>query len=41
MQKNNAKDMDISKLTNGVYMMMIYDENNNLIKVERVVKNGQ
>ncbi len=40
LHKDNAKDMNISELANGIYMVQVFDENNNLLKVERFVKNN-
>jgi hypothetical protein len=33
-----AKDIDISKLADGVYMIMLYDDRGNMVKVEKLVK---
>ena len=36
---NTAKDIDISNLANGMYIMQIFDESHNLIKTSRITKN--
>lgn len=41
LQQDNAKDIDILRLPNGVYMIRVMDENNIPVKVERLVKVGQ
>ena len=33
-----AKDIDISKLADGVYMIMLYDDNGTMVKAEKLVK---
>jgi hypothetical protein len=34
----NAKDVDITKLADGVYMITVYDENGITVKTEKLVK---
>ena len=41
LEQNDVKSMDISALANGVYMINVYDQDNNQLKVERLVKNNQ
>ncbi len=41
LQKQDAKDLNISDLASGFYMIQVFDEDNNLLKVERFVKNNQ
>ena len=38
ISQNDAKDIDISNLANGMYMIMIYDEHDHLLRTEKVVK---
>ena len=33
-----AKDIDISNLADGIYMIMLYDDNGSLVKAEKLVK---
>jgi hypothetical protein len=33
-----AKDIDISNLADGIYMIMLYDESGSMVKVEKLVK---
>jgi len=40
LQVTDAKSIDISNLNNGVYMIQILDKNKNMIKAERLIKNG-
>ncbi len=40
MHAENAKSMNIGNLANGLYMIMIYDANNNLIKTDKLVKSN-
>jgi len=40
MHQDNAKLLDITTLANGIYMIKVYDQDNNLIKNERLVKNN-
>jgi uncharacterized protein YjdB len=37
-EQKRAKDIDVSKLPNGLYMIMIYDENNQLLKTTKFAK---
>ncbi|MDR3681448.1 MAG: T9SS type A sorting domain-containing protein [Flavipsychrobacter sp.] len=37
--QNNAATINIANLANGIYLVMIYDENNMLIKTDKLVKN--
>jgi hypothetical protein len=41
MEKLNATQIDLSGLANGVYLINVYDTNDNLLKVERLMKNNQ
>ncbi len=41
LHKDNAHTLDISQLANGIYMVRVFDENNNLLKVDRLVKSEQ
>ncbi len=41
IEENAVNHVDISKLANGVYMISIYDEQGGLLKVDRLLKNGQ
>ena len=34
----DAKDVDISRLSDGVYMIMVYDANGQLLKIDKLVK---
>lgn len=34
-----AKEVNISNLANGMYLIMVYDENNTLIKTDKLLKN--
>jgi hypothetical protein len=36
-----AKDIDISKLANGIYMIMIYDAEMKLLKTDKLIKAGE
>ena len=36
--QNDATTVDVSNLANGLYMIMMYDENNNLIKADKFIK---
>ena len=36
-----AKDIDISNLADGIYMIMLYDDNGSLVKVEKLVKTAE
>ncbi|NDC40097.1 MAG: T9SS C-terminal target domain-containing protein [Chitinophagia bacterium] len=36
--EQRSKDVDVSNLANGLYMIMIYDEKDNLLKAERFIK---
>jgi len=38
MKLENAKQMDMSQLANGMYMLMISDKNGNMVKMEKVLK---
>ena len=38
ISQNDAKDIDISNLANGMYMIMIYDEHDHLLRTEKMVK---
>ncbi len=38
IDEQNAKNIDISKLANGVYMIMIYDQDGDVLKTEKLVK---
>ncbi|MDR3679682.1 MAG: T9SS type A sorting domain-containing protein, partial [Flavipsychrobacter sp.] len=38
LQGNNVTQVDLSGLSNGVYMITVYDENNNVIKIDKLVK---
>jgi hypothetical protein len=38
LEQKNSNDIDVTTLANGVYMIMIYDENNNLLKAAKFVK---
>ncbi len=40
VHQDNANTIDISNLSNGVYMIQVYDAENILLKTERMVKNG-
>jgi len=40
MHADNAKSMNIGSLANGLYMIMIYDANNNLVKTDKLVKSN-
>ncbi|MDR3679771.1 MAG: Ig-like domain-containing protein [Flavipsychrobacter sp.] len=40
MYVEHATAIDISKLANTIYMLKVYDKNNTLIKVEKLVKTG-
>lgn len=40
LQKDNAKFIDLSGLANGAYMIKVYDENNILLKTEKLIKNS-
>jgi len=33
-----AKDVNISSLADGIYMIMLYDNNGTMLKVEKLVK---
>ena len=39
LNQNNTHSVDISRLASGVYMMKVYDDNNTLLKVDRLIKN--
>lgn len=39
IRQNNAKEINISNLASGIYLIMIYDENNMLIRSDKLVKN--
>jgi hypothetical protein len=41
IHKKNAKDIDISSLADGVYLLRITDSEGTLIKVEKIVKSGK
>jgi len=41
MEENGVNQIDISNLANGVYMLSVYDEAGNLLKVDRLLKAGQ
>ncbi len=41
MEEKEVKHIDISGLPNGVYMISVYDEQNHLLKVDRLLKAGQ
>ena len=38
IEKKDASDIDISGLANGMYMIMIYDEHNNLLRSDKLIK---
>jgi trimeric autotransporter adhesin len=38
LQQNGGKDIDMSRLSNGVYMVMVYNDSDVLLKIEKVVK---
>jgi len=38
MEVSNAKNIDISNLANGMYMIQVYDENNMLLKTAKFAK---
>ncbi len=40
MYVEHATAIDISKLANTIYMLKVYDKNNTLIKIEKLVKTG-
>ena len=40
LSREQAKDIDISGLANGIYMVMLYDGNGQLVKAEKLVKDG-
>jgi hypothetical protein len=37
--QNDAHNIDISHLANGVYMIKVYDKNNTMLKVDKLIKN--
>ena len=37
-RKDQVKDIDVSSLANGLYMIMVYDEHNELLKVAKFIK---
>jgi hypothetical protein len=41
MEVNNATQLDLGNLANGVYLINVYDANDKLLKVERLLKNNQ
>ena len=41
IEQNKVKDIDISGLADGAYMIMLYDDNGTLIKVEKLIKTGR
>ncbi len=41
INEHNAKQIDISNLANGVYMISVYDNQGGLLKVDRLLKAGQ
>jgi uncharacterized protein YjdB len=38
ISQNKATSIDVTSLAEGLYMIMVYDQNNNLIKTEKFVK---
>lgn len=40
IQAHHATSVDLSQLANGIYMISLYDDNDLLIKVDRLVKSG-
>jgi len=40
LEQSQAKDIDISGLADGVYMIMLYDDNGLMVKTEKLVKTG-
>jgi hypothetical protein len=40
MHQDNAKVLDITPLANGIYMIKVFDQDGNVIKNERLVKNN-
>jgi hypothetical protein len=38
MHVNDAREINISDLASGMYMILIYDENNHLLKTEKLIK---
>jgi len=40
MVVESAKDIDIRNLPNGLYMIQIYDKDNNVLMTEKLVKNN-
>ncbi len=41
LAQKEAISVNVGQLANGTYMIMIYDENNMLLKAEKFIKNGQ
>ena len=39
MEQNNARKMDISHLSAGIYFIELYDDNGSRIAVQKVIKN--
>ncbi len=39
LDEDNATEINISNLANGVYMLMVYDKNGSIVKVEKLTKN--
>ena len=40
LQTQEVADIDISNLGAGIYLLQLFDENNNLLKVEKLIKTG-
>jgi hypothetical protein len=38
MDRKDVTEIDLSQYATGMYMIMVYDENNNLLKAAKVVK---
>ena len=38
IRKENAKSIDISEISTGMYMIMVYDMYNNLVKADKIMK---
>lgn len=38
MQQANAKELDITSFTSGIYLLSLYDANGQLIKIEKMIK---
>jgi hypothetical protein len=39
IETKSAKQIDISKLANGLYLVSVYDEKGTLLTIEKLVKN--